>query len=559
MSDVLPQPPDVPPADDRKKRKQAAKARGAWISFAGRIVAQIVGAVASVVLGVMVLQRYQRPAAPAAADPAAAAATPSSAGSGAPTAVARRPGPATIAVLPLGNLSGNPAQDYFVEGMAEALTASLAQVEGLRVISRTSTMRYKVSPPPMPEIARALGADLIIEGSVLQAGDDVRITAQLIDGGTDEHLWAQSYTRRLTDVIRLQDDVATAIATAIKGTVSRRPGSRPATAHVVDAASYDLYLRGRHAWFLRTPESMAAALGYFQQAIERDSAFALAHVGLADTYVLQASPGRPPGELRAQMDLARASAVRALELDDSLAEAHTALGGVRFFGDRELADAEQKFRRAIELNPNYPIAHEWLGILLSEQGRFDEALQHADQAVALDPFEATMHMASGFVRYNALRFAEAAVALRRALELTPQLTLAQTLTVKALTLDGRPAEAMAHCRPAGAAGAEIEFEVACVVAAHRAGRADEAAARRRALEARGAAASPALAEVDAALERFDLALPRLTRLAAGGGLPPILASDPMFAALRRQPQWTSLAAAMGPRPRVQAPVSPPGA
>ena len=423
-------------------------------------------------------------------------------------------------MLPLGNLSGNPSQDYFVDGMAEALTASLAQVEGLRVISRTSTMRYKTAPPGIPEIAKALGADLLVEGSVLQAGDDVRITAQLIDGGTDEHLWAQSYTRTLTDVIRLQDEVATAIATAIKGTVSRRPGSRPATDHAVDAATYDLYMRGRHAWYTRTPAGMKTALDFFAQAVARDPSFALAHVGLADAHALQASPGMTLDEAHLHMDQARASALRALALNGALAEAHTALGGVIFFGDRDLDDAEMKFRRAIELNPSYPVAHEWLGLLLSEQGRIDDAVEQADIAVTLDPLEATMHQARGQVLYTGRRYGAAVESLRKALELSPGLPLARTVLVKALTLNGKAVDALAHCDPPAAAGAGPDLAVACIVAATRANRLDEAAARRAALEAVRPAPGPALAQVDAALGRMAEALPRLNRMAARRGLPP---------------------------------------
>ena len=549
MPDLDPTATDRPATDDKKKRKQSEKARGVWISFAGRIVAQIVGAVASVVLGIMVLQRYQQPA--PTPPPVAAPGAPATA-SGAP----RRPGPATIAVLPLGNLSGSPAQDYFVEGMAEALTASLAQVEGLRVISRTSTMRYKTSPPPIPEIAKALGADLLVEGSVLLAGNDVRITAQLIDGVTDEHLWAQSYTRTLKDVIRLQDEVATAIATAIRGTVSRRPVPGAVSDHVVEAATYDLYLRGRHAWFERTPASMKAALDYFQQAVDRDPLFALAHVGLADAYALQASPGMSLDQVRLHMDKARASAIRALDLNPSLAEAHTALGGVIFFGDRDLDDAAMKFRRAIEINPSYPVAHEWLGLLLSEQGRIDEALEHADIAITLDPHEATMHQARGQVLYTGRRYAAAIDSLEKALELTPALPLARTVLVKALTLDGKAPAALTHCGPpAPAPGPDLA--VACLVAATRAGRGGEAAARRTALEAVRPAPGPSLAQADAALGRFAEALPRLERMAARGGLPPVLATDPLFDDLRRQPQWKALAATMAPRARPQPPALPP--
>jgi TolB-like protein len=375
---IVPAEPDdtapVSSADlEKKQRKRAQKARAVWISFAGRIIAQILGAVASVALGIMVLQRYQ--AGPAGGTPAAStpAAVNVPAAAPARAALPRRPGEAAIAVLPLDNLSGDAAQEYFADGMTEALVAALAQIDGLKVISRTSTMRYKTEHPSVPEIARALGVDLVVEGSVLQADGQVRVTTQLIDGATDEHLWARSYTRRLEDVITLQDEVAATIGAEIMGTVTRRPGVRAAAPRAVDPAVYDLYLRGRHAWNQRTPEGLKTAIEYFSRAVAQDASFVLAHVGLADTYAVQGSPGTGLLDARAPMALARQSATRALELDPSLAEAHTALGGVLFFGDRDFPAAEAALGRAIEINPNYPVAHEWLSVLLAELGRDPEA------------------------------------------------------------------------------------------------------------------------------------------------------------------------------------------
>lgn len=550
MSDDAP-PPDAGP-DDKKKRKKADKQRGAWISFAGRVVAQIVGAAASVGLGVFVLHKSQQPApAPAPAGAPAARMAPA-------RTTARHPGDATLAVLPLANLSGRADQEYFVEGMAEALTASLARVDGLRVISRTSTMRYKTDPPPIPEIAQALGADLLIEGSVLQADGEVRITAQLIDGATDQHLWAQSYTRPLKDVIALQDAVATAIAGEIKGTVSRRGAAAADTAsHAVDAATYDLYLRGRHAWYARTPEAMQTALEFFEQAAANDPAFALAQVGIADTYVLLNSPSMPLDVGRDRLAKARAAALRALDLDANLAEAHTALAGVIFFGERNLPDAEQKLRRAIELNPNYPVAHEWLGLLLGEIGRTDEALTHADAAIRLDPFEATMYQARGLIQYNGRRYDDAVRSETRALELSPQLPLAPVVRAKAQVLAGRPADAVSGCAGLPDTPAAIDQRIVCIVAAVRAGQRDLAASLRRPLEARRPEPGAALAQVDAALEQYAAAWPRLERLAQRGGLPPVFGSDPMFEGVRRQPQWAAVVASQ--KAHAPVPAASPGA
>ncbi len=315
------------PEDQAGKDKRKAKVRNVWISFAGRIVAQIVGAVASVVLGIMVLQRYQdRPTGPAPAPAPASRITP-----------ARASGNPAIAVLPLDNFSGHPEDAYFADGMTEALIADLAQIKGLRVISRTSTQQYKGNKKPLPVVAQELNADLIVEGGVTKIGDRVRITAQLIDARTDEHLWARSYDRTLKDLFELQATLAAEIARSVKAAVTPAEVDRLAGRRAIDPAVYDLYLRGRHAWNLRTGDGLTTAIRFFDEAVKRDPDFALAHVGLADAYSMQGSPSTGIADAKERMARAKAAATRALELDDKSAEAHTALGGVLFFGERDKA------------------------------------------------------------------------------------------------------------------------------------------------------------------------------------------------------------------------------
>jgi TolB-like protein len=267
-SNMIPPPPEEPA---KKKKKKADKVRSAWISFTGRILAQVIGAAASVVFGLFLLQRYQSageeskpaPAAPAAASPAA-------------VRTRRSPGETAIAVLPLANFSGDARQEYFVDGLTDALTTSLAQVKNMRVISRTSAMAYKRGQKSIPEIARELNVDLLVEGSVMRDRDRVRITAQLIDGATDEHLWARSFDRTTKDVLALQDDIARAIAAEVGA------AAQPATPAPVDPAVYDLYLRGRFAWNMRTAAGFEQAERYFTEAIAKDAHFALGYAGLAD-------------------------------------------------------------------------------------------------------------------------------------------------------------------------------------------------------------------------------------------------------------------------------------
>lgn len=405
------------------QKKKRDRGRDAWFSFVGRIVAQIIGAVASVALAIMFLQRSQdnEPTTASTTTPAASV----------PARAARADGRVTIAVLPLANYSGTTQQDFFADGMTEALIADLAQIEGLRVISRTSVMQYRDTQKPLPQVASELGANMIVEGSVLRVGDRVRVTAQLIDAGSDAHLWARNYDRTVRDVLALQGEVAAAIAKEVKGQLTPFQQGRLSSRRPIDPAVYDLYLRGRQAWNLRTDAGFFAAVSYFERAIERDPTFALAYAGLSDVYVLPTTRPRL-GTSTDPRGKALGAATKALKLDDTLAEAHTSRGALYFFHDRNRRAAEKEFQRALELNPGYPTARQWYAILLSEEARDAEALTHAREAVALDPLSGPMRQALGLIHYYGRRYADAVSELRRAIELAPQLPLARAIMAKSL-------------------------------------------------------------------------------------------------------------------------------
>jgi TolB-like protein/DNA-binding winged helix-turn-helix (wHTH) protein len=291
----------------------------------------------------------------------------------------------SIAVLPLANLSNNPDQDYFADGMTEELTTNLAKIGALRVISRTSTMRYKGTKKSAPEIARELNVDGIIEGSVERSDNRVRITAQLIHAPSDTHLWADSYERDLGDALALQDEVARAIASEIKVTLTPEEQVRLTSARPVDPEAQDFYLKGRYYWNKRTPETLKKSLEYFQQAVDKDPGYALAYSGLADSYLMLQAGYYQVLSPKEAIPKAEAAAKKALELDATLADAHTSLAWSRFAWDWDWRGAEQEFKRAIELNPSYANAHHWYATYLFGMGRYPEAIAEDRKAESLDP------------------------------------------------------------------------------------------------------------------------------------------------------------------------------
>jgi TolB-like protein/Tfp pilus assembly protein PilF len=297
----------------------------------------------------------------------------------------------SIAVLPLENLSHDPEQEYFADGTTDALIAELGQIRSLRVISRTSVMRYKGTEKPLPQIARELNVDALVEGSVLRAGDRVRITAQLIGAVPERHLWARNYERDLRDVLTLQGEVARSIANEIKANVTPDVQARLSTARPVNPEAHRLYLLGRFYWNKRTEEGFRKAIYDFQRAIAIDPNYAPAYAGLADSYTLLANWGFVPP--RETIPKAEAAARKALEIDASQAEAITSLAIAYKDYDWDWAASEREFKRAIELNPNYATAHQWYAEYLSDMKSHDEGIAEAQRAQQLDPLSPTIRIA----------------------------------------------------------------------------------------------------------------------------------------------------------------------
>jgi len=340
----------------------------------------------------------------------------------------------SIAVLPLENLSGDPEQEYFADGMTEALITDLSKIGALKVISRTSAMRYKGSDKPLPDIARELGVDAVVEGSVLRVEDRVRITAQLIEAATDQHLWAESYERDLRDVLALQSEVARTIAKEIQITLTPQEEARLASARPVDPEAYETYLLGRSYWNKHGEEDQKKAVEYFERAIDQDPDYATAYSGLADAYTMLGFWGIiPPAEA---IPKARAAVQRALELDDTLAEAHTPLGLIKFHFDWEWSAAEAEFRRALELNPSYALAHDWYAVYLAAVGRLDEALAEMERAKELDPLSVRINSALAFQFRLSRQYDRSIEQAQKTLEMDPGHWLAQEALATAYRAKG---------------------------------------------------------------------------------------------------------------------------
>jgi len=323
----------------------------------------------------------------------------------------------SIVVLPLDNLMNDPQQDYFVDGMHEALITELSKIRALKVISRTSAVRYRDSEKSVPEIALELGVDAIVEGSVLRAGDTVRVTAQLIEARSDRHLWAESFDRELNDILALHSDLAQAIVGEIKVAVTPEERSRFANFGTVNPEVYELYLKGRYLCSKWTPEEMATAIRYLQQAIERDPWYAPAFAELAMCYTDSSFfEYLPPVEV---YPMAKAAAVRAIEIDDRLAEAHTALGAVYYQMDWEFLEADKAFKRAIELSPNNSRTLVYYAWMLGEIGRFEEAMVPAQRAQDLDPLSVNANVAVAEILYLSRNFDEAIKEYSKNLDLGP--------------------------------------------------------------------------------------------------------------------------------------------
>ena len=347
-----------------------------------------------------------------------------------------------IAVLPFKNLSDSKEDEYFADGITEDLITQLSKIADLKVISRTSVMQYKGISKNVREIGKDLDVGSVLEGSVRRAGNQVRIVAQLIDAHNEGHLWAETYDKEMTQIFAIQSDVAKEIAAALRATLSSGEKERIERKQTESTEAYQLCLKGRFYWNKRRARDLEMATDYFKQALEKDPNYALAYAGLAQTYVLFPEyAGLPAKEY---FPRAEAAARRALELDENLAEAHSVLGLVRLQYAWDWSGAEREFKKAIELNPNFPTAHHWYNIMLGCVGRLDEAMNEIRRAQELDPLSLIINENVGAVFYSMRRYDEAIGQHKKTLELDQNFAGCHSALGDAYCQKGMFAEAIAE-------------------------------------------------------------------------------------------------------------------
>jgi len=321
----------------------------------------------------------------------------------------------SLVVLPFDNLSGDPEQEYFADGLTEALITNLAKIGALRVVSRTTAIHYKKVRRPLPEIARELQVEGAVEGAVLRSAERVRISVQLIDARSDTHLWAENYERDLRDVLGLQSEVTQAIARQVQVKLTPQEKATFAQVHPVHPQAYEAYLKGLQHWDHRSGKELPKAVQCFQEAIAKDPDYAAAYAGLADSLSTVATWGfAPPQET---CEKAKQLAMRALEIDPALAEPHVSLAWINAWYDFDFAAAELGFERAIELNPRYPLGHYCFGFFLGLMGRYEEGYTEFKRAIRLDPMSAVIRWGLGILYWSSRRYDEAIESLGNALEL----------------------------------------------------------------------------------------------------------------------------------------------
>src|SRR5437868_8273380 len=379
----------------------------------------------------------------------------------------------SIAVLPFENLSEDKANAYFADGIQDEILTRLSKIADLKVISRTSTQHYKSAPENLPEIARQLGVAHILEGSVQKSGDAVRVNVQLIKAANDSHLWADTFDRKLTDIFLVESEVAKAIADTLKAKLTGAEEQLIAARPTSDLTAYELYLKGRVLWGKRGGDNIRQAIGFYEQAIVRDPNYAPAYAALAEAYVIL--PIYTDASAREAYAKAKAAALKALQLDDKLAEAHNALAMVLFLY-LDIAGSIPEFQRAIALNPNYATAHHWYGFNpLATLGRFDEAIAESKRAVELDPLSPVINSDLGSNLMVARRYDEAIAQLRKTLEIDPTFSLAHGALGEALQFKGDLPGAIAEYTKAQELGADPRIRVLMAAAKAQSGDKDAAA------------------------------------------------------------------------------------
>jgi TolB-like protein/Flp pilus assembly protein TadD len=342
----------------------------------------------------------------------------------------------SIAVLPFENLSQDPENAYFADGIQEEILTRLSKIADLKVISRTSTQRYKTKPDNLSEIAKQLGVANILEGTVQKAADQVRVNVQLISAQNDSHLWADKFDRKLTDIFAVETEIASKIADILQARLTGSAKQAIAARPTENPEAHELYLRGRYFAGKRGAENIKKAIDYFNQAIVKDPNYALAYAGLSDCYDLL--PQWNAGSRAEYVPKAKAAAIKAVEIDDSLAEAHASLGAALYSSDLNLAASKREFERAIELDPNYANAHYFFGFsVLLALGEFDRAIAEQRRAVELDPFSVVINANLGYGYTIARRYPEALTQLQKTLELDPKFGHTYRCLGQALELSGQ--------------------------------------------------------------------------------------------------------------------------
>jgi TolB-like protein/DNA-binding winged helix-turn-helix (wHTH) protein/Tfp pilus assembly protein PilF len=449
----------------------------------------------------------------------------------------------SIAVLPLANLSGD-ADEFFVDGMTDQLITTLAQLPRTRVVSRMSVMRYKGNVPPLSDIRRALDVDAVVEGTVVRDGDRIRVTAQLIDARTDQHLWAQSYERGFADFLTLQNDIARAIADEIRIQLTPQESTTLRQARAVIPAAHEAYLRGRYRFNKGEEAEIRKSVEDFNEAIRLDPSAAPAYAGLAQAYIALTDFYERPTQA---MPRARAAAEAAVMHDERLSDAHTALGAVRFLYDWDWKGAETAFSRAIALNPASADAHVWFGVFLAQMGRFDAATAEMRRATELDPLSVPVRISAGWVYYLARDSTRALTEWKKALDLEPNISIAHTSIWMAYAQQGKsPPLPPSVTADVDASPLNLATLAGAYAMSGNRNSAEAILARIKALGQHRYVCSYEIATAHAALHQHDEAIAWLRRgIDERSACMPDLKVDPRFDDLRRDPRFIAMLREIG--------------
>jgi adenylate cyclase len=458
-----------------------------------------------------------------------------------------------IAVLPMTNISQDPGDEYFADGMTEELISTMSKIEQFEVISRTSVMQFKKNPKSIKEVSRELDAGTVLEGSVRKSGNKLRVTIQMIDAVRDRHLWAESYDRELKDVFSIQSEISKAVAEELKVRIVPTERARLEKEPTANLEAFNLYLKGRYFFNERTKEGLQKAIQYFTEATRRDPGYARAYAGLADCHAIQENWGYiSPAEAHVKR---RAEAMKALELDDSLPEAHVALATMLSGTEWDWSGAEREFKRAIELNPNYATAHHWYGnVILGPSGRYDEAIVELNEALRLDPLSPMISSNLGDQLLSAGRYREAEDQYRNVLETSPDFAYAHSRLGLALLKEARYEEAISEIEESMNLSDRSGVVTPDLIYAFRtAGRGDDAERLLDELEKKSAreyVSNVALAMANGAAGKNDRAIEFLRKAAAErSNQLRMNVGEPHFDQLHSDPRFQSLQKDLGLKTR----------